>query len=136
MTLTSAARLEPDELAALMAAAETCVVQEAQPAGAAGPTGDARPVRLGTSRGDLGGMLSQRRRCHSAALFCQLHAWTMHGTTPRNVGIGGTAANEQHRPWPGMLQWAGGDADPFRALLCHPRIKPVLETVLGNNSHG
>ena len=30
-----------------------------------------------------------------------------------------------------MLQWEGGDAEPFRALLCHPNIKPTLETVLG-----
>ena len=33
----------------------------------------------------------------------------------------------------GMLEWENGDAEPFRALLCHPKIKPTLETVLGTN---
>ena len=52
-----------------------------------GCVGDDRVVQLGTSRGDLGG----------------------------------------------MLQWEQPDCEPFRELLCHPGIKPALETLLGKN---
>ena len=75
-----------DRVESLMSVAEQSVAAQHLPQ-PEGVTGDNRVVQLGTSRGDLGG----------------------------------------------MLQWEDGDAEPFRELLCHPRIKPALETILGTH---
>ena len=82
--LTTQLGSAPGRVEALMAVAEQSVADQHLPQ-PDGVSGDDRIVQLGTSRGDLGG----------------------------------------------MLQWEDGDAEPFRELLCHPRIKPALETVLG-----
>ena len=31
----------------------------------------------------------------------------------------------------GQLEWPQPHCEPFRVLLCHPRLQPVLDTVLG-----
>ncbi len=82
-TLAAAA---PDKASVLGAVAEKAVDMQ-HLLQVDGCVGDDRVVQLGTSRGDLGG----------------------------------------------MLEWEQPDCEPFRELLCHPRIKPALETLLGTN---
>ena len=43
-------------------------------------------------------------------------------------GVGGST-NE----FRGMCEWPQPHCEPFRELLCHPRLQPVLDTVLGTS---